>query len=474
MLLPISTTLLFLQAPAGSYTVQLGSLDRAHVTAEFRPAPAELFMNTSAVSLADGFASFLHDLKASGADGREVVLTRNGARWRVPDAAGQSLRVQYDVDLSFARQPWPAGNEQAGYTDGKALFVVSKALFLDCERDGPRAVRFELPAGWSVEAPWERGAAPGSFTARDSTSLLINSLVLGAFTATTTRAEQFEFTLVSLGDFGKSTADVAGTLSAVVKEFVRIFPRTPPTRYLVTMLAGAEDDGEAYATSFATTLAPPLDEHSRIGWANGCAHELFHFWCGHLVHGEGTELVWFTEGFTEYYANLGLVRTGAFTTAEFLSRLEHNLGHYQYFMASPLFGTTTLLQAGAKKSENRFGVYGGGWAIALGLDHLIRTATGEEKSLDDLMRLLVEEYGGTGQALPFDDLAAIVGDLAGDGARDWLIAHVRRRSEMDVRATLKAFGLASRSQAYDGELHAWPDPLADPGALRRRKSWAGF
>src|SRR5262245_9712714 len=94
MLLPISTTLIFLHAPAGSYTVQLGSLDRAHVTAEFRPAPAELFMNTSAVSLADGFASFLHDLKASGADGREVVLTRNGARWRVPDAAGQSLRVQ--------------------------------------------------------------------------------------------------------------------------------------------------------------------------------------------------------------------------------------------------------------------------------------------------------------------------------------------------------------------------------------------
>jgi hypothetical protein len=45
---------------------------------------------------------------------------------------------------------------------------------------------------------------------------------------------------------------------------------------------------------------------------------------------------------------------------------------------------------------------------------------------------------------------------------------------MDVRATLKAFGLASHSQAYDGVLHAWPDPLGDPGALRRRKSWAGF
>ena len=132
-------------------------------------------------------------------------------------AAGQSLRVQYDVDLSFARQPWPAGNEQAGYTDGKALFLVSKALFLDCERDGPRAVRFELPAGWSVEAPWERGSAPGSFTARDSTSLLVNSLVLGQFKPSTTRAEQFEFTLVSLGDFGKSTADVPSTLAAAVK-----------------------------------------------------------------------------------------------------------------------------------------------------------------------------------------------------------------------------------------------------------------
>ena len=44
----------------------------------------------------------------------------------------------------------------------------------------------------------------------------------------------------------------------------------------MTLLAGTEDDGEAFATSFATTLVPPLDEHNEIGWANTFAHELFH------------------------------------------------------------------------------------------------------------------------------------------------------------------------------------------------------
>lgn len=333
---------------------------------------------------------------------------------------------------------------------------------------------FELPVGWSVEAPWERSEALGSFLVRGSTSRLVNSLVVGPFTPFSFKAQQFEFTLVALGNFGNSTADVPETLGGAVGEFVRIFPQTPPTRYLVTLLAGAEDDAEAFATSFAATLVSPLDQHSRIAWGNTVAHEVFHMWCGHLVRGEGTELEWLQEGFTEYYANIGLVRARAFTTQEFLRKLEHNLGHYEYFMSSPLFASTTLLRSGEKKGANRFGVYGGGFASALGLDHLIRSASGEEKSLDDLMRFLVDEFGVTGQPLLFEDLSAIVADFGGPGAQDWLIEHVQRRSMMDVRSLLKAYGLASRSQGYDGELHAWPDPLAEPAALRRRQLWAGF
>jgi hypothetical protein len=90
------------------------------------------------------------------------------------------------------------------------------------------------------------------------------------------------------------------------------------------------------------------------------------------------------------------------------------------------------------------------------------------------MRLLVEEFGAAGEAVPFEDLVAIVGDLAGDGARAWLVEHVQRRAKMDVHGILRAFGLDSRSQAYDGEFHARPDPHADAGALRRRKLCAGF
>ena len=477
-MLPALAILLLLQeTPAppatSSYSVRFTSLERAEVTAEFRPVPAELFMDTSGTHLADGFASFVHDLRARS-DGGEVVLERKGARFRVPIAGDGVLALEYAVDLSFARQPWPAGNEQGAYTDGKSLYLVSKALFLDSPHEGKRAVRFELPPGWSVEAPWERSGAPGSFVVGGSTSLLVNSLVVGPFTPSSFKAEQFEFTLVTLGDFGSSSADVAGTLTGAVGEFVKIFPRTPPTRYLVSLLAGTEDDAEAFATSFAATLVPPLDEHSRIAWGTTAAHEVFHLWCGHLVHGEGTELAWFQEGFTEYYANVGLVRARAFSTEEFLRKLEHNLGHYEYFMSSPLFGNTTLLQAGEKKSANRFGVYGGGFAIALGLDHLIRSASGEERSLDDLMRFLVDEFGGTGQPVLFDDLAAIAADFAGPEAQDWLVEHVQRRSMIDVRALLKAYGLASRSQSYDGDLHAWPDPLAEPDALRRRQLWAGF
>jgi hypothetical protein len=127
--------------------------------------------------------------------------------------------------------------------------------------------------------------------------------------------------------------------------------RSGTTRYLVTLLAGKEDDAEAFATSFAATFAPPLDEHGRVAWANTIAHEIFHFWCGHMVHGVGTELEWLQEGFTEYYANIGLVRAGAFSPADFLDHVEHNLGHYVYFMTSPLSATCRSYAPGRRRAR---------------------------------------------------------------------------------------------------------------------------
>ena len=91
-------------AVAGTYTVRFESLERASVTAEFRPAPAELFMNTSATHLADGFASFVRDLRAlsnshtshTGVESVRVCAESAWYAWALDGTAPSSMEVPTD------------------------------------------------------------------------------------------------------------------------------------------------------------------------------------------------------------------------------------------------------------------------------------------------------------------------------------------------------------------------------------------
>jgi hypothetical protein len=51
------------------------------------------------------------------------------------------------VDLRFTDEPWPAGNEQAGARFDDALYLVRRALFIECDAPGGRRVTFEVPLG---------------------------------------------------------------------------------------------------------------------------------------------------------------------------------------------------------------------------------------------------------------------------------------------------------------------------------------
>ena len=66
---------------------------------------------------------------------------------------------------------------------------------------------------------------------------------------------------------------------------------------------------------------------------------------------------WLTEGFTEYFADMALSRTDEVTPDDFLHKVAVNVGQYEYFLSSGLFGDVTIRAAGARKGRYRFGVY---------------------------------------------------------------------------------------------------------------------
>ena len=457
------------------YDVTLNTLTSASVTVQLPEAPGSFYMSTAATGKDDGFASYVRDFTIDiGA--QHLTPVRSGAVWKLDTASKSPATAHYTVDLTFTQQRWEVGNEQAGFTDGKGTFVVSKALFLESDLPGFRTVAFHLQPGWKLLTPWHASAAATYSFPRDE--VLGDLLAFGDLTSSSTTSGAFRATIVTFGAFKSQQLQIASVVNAVTAQFNNVFPGTAPVDYLVVLIPGAEVDGEAYAHGFASTDAAPLRMDEKIVWANGIAHEMFHYWCGRQIHadtgsdGRDTRLEWFTEGFTEYHANMALIRSHQTSVADFLQKVATNVGQYQYFLVSGLFNGVTIEKAGARKGSYRFGVYSSGWVMAFVLDQELRAATHGKKNLETLMRALLLRTSS--QPLTLDILLDTVESIGGKPLRNLLAHAIDSRDSVQPERYLEALGLHTVGQSYQAEFYLHLNPTASPAQTQLRRTWAGF
>ena len=417
-----------------------------------------------------GWAHYVRELRIT--DGSNRVLSAEedpkAAAWQIPSTAGV-VRIQYDVDLAFTRTEWPYGNEQAGLWQDGALFLVSKALFIASDAQGPRRVRIDAPAAWSVSTPWPPvGDDPREVTVASRDALLNNSLVVGRHAEHVVQAGKIRFILALLGKAKESRVELAGALGPIVEDFGAVFPATAPTRYLMTIFSARERDAEAFQDSAAFSESEALTADTRPLWANTMAHELFHAWNGHAIApAEYDAAQWFTEGFTEYFATRALVRQGLATEEAFLQQAGRILGRYVFFKSSPAFSGVTLKQAGANKGKHRLGVYDGGWAVALSLDVRARAAGG--RTLDDAMRLLYERFGRETRKYTYEELVATLSEGLGEDLRPFFARYVEGDDVLPIEETLRAAGYRALITPYAGEVYLRRDahPSVKADAVRK-------
>jgi predicted metalloprotease with PDZ domain len=108
--------------------------------------------------------------------------------------------------------------------------------------------------------------------------------------------------------------------------------------YYVISLIPSQDASGSYAgtameNSFAMLMAP--DSSLDFGMKFVLAHEMFHAWNpAKLGEVDGSNPpYWFTEGFTDYYARLSLLRSGSITIDEYVNAINET---YRSYMTSPV------------------------------------------------------------------------------------------------------------------------------------------
>jgi predicted metalloprotease with PDZ domain len=226
-----------------------------------------------------------------------------------------------------------------------------------------------------------------------------------------------------------------------------------------------------------STAAPKTAERSEgyVTFLGLCSHEYFHTWnvkrikpsvfAPYDLQVENyTPLLWLFEGFTSYYDDLMLVRSGIISEATYFKLLGKTVG-------SVLRGSGRTKQSVAESSfdawskyyrqdENApnaiISYYTKGSLVGLAFDLTIRAKTNGAKSLDDVMRALWERYGrdffeGGARGVTEQEVEAIFEEVSGVRLKSIFERYIRGLDDIPLAKLYAPFGVKVTEERKNGK-----------------------
>ncbi|MGL1833864.1 M61 family metallopeptidase [Rhodocyclaceae bacterium SMB388] len=431
------------------------------------------------------------------AEGRPVRLDKlDKNTWQAaPVGPGKALTLSYDVyawDLSVRAAHLDPTH---GFFNGTSVFVAVQG-----QTDRPCRVDIEAPQGkaytdWRVatalsplaghtagKSRHARGGF-GPYLAADYDELVDHPVEMGTFTQFAFDAGGVHHEFVITGRHDCDTARLCADLGRICAWQIELFGQPAPVdRYLfMAMVVGDGYGGLEHRASTALLASrKDLPWPGMQGLPDGyktflglCSHEYFHTWNVKRIKPAAfvpydldrenyTRLLWAFEGFTSYYDDLALVRSGVIGMEDYLGLLGKTIanvlrgnGRHKQSVAESSFDAWTKYYRQDENAPNAIvSYYAKGALIALVLDLQLREASHAKVSLDDVMRLLWQRHGQTGVGVSEDGLFELFAEVAERGApgsgrklSGWLRRTVSGTGDLPLERLLKTFGVAWRTEA---------------------------
>lgn len=397
------------------YTVALAPAQNyLQVTTQFPrrdTAPMEVRLPVwNALYQVRDFAQFVTGFQAAGAARVEKI---EKSAWRVSASAPGAVTVSYRV---FCDRPGPFGTQ----VDMRHAFInpAQVLVYSDQHRAAPVELRFaELPAGWRVATALPDAA--GIWRARNYDHLADSPLEVSAFAEQSFSAAGGNYRIVvHAEERDYSMKHLRDIVERIVTHQTAMMREVPFQRFTFIYHFGEGlGGGMEHADSTAIDNGPM--RHSSP--ADISAHEFFHLWNVKRIRPRSlvpvdyareqyTNSLWFAEGVTSTVAAYTLLRTGLSRRDDFLAALSENI---RVLELRPARLSQSLEEASLDAWLEKYAFYNGpqrsisyynkGELVGVLLDLAIREASGNRAALEDMLRLLNDKFGKTGQ--PFNDVA---------------------------------------------------------------------
>jgi predicted metalloprotease with PDZ domain len=313
----------------------------------------------------------------------------------------------------------------------------------------------------------------GTYWASDYDDLIDHPVEMGCFQEVRFDVLGVPHRAIFTGTTDVDLKRIANDLSAICAEQIKFFEpkthRAPFNEFLFMTHVSADGYGglehrSSTALHCARNDLPHSDlEKTSAGYRQFlglCSHEYFHSWNVKRIKPKAftpyrlneeafTSLLWIFEGFTSYYDDLLLFRSGCITEQDYfdllaktIDRVHSEPGRLIQSVADSSYDSWIKYYRQDENSPNALiSYYTKGALIALCLDLTIRQQTKYQRSLDDVMRMLWNEFGKQGIGLGEDQFADVVQRATGCKLNKEIVRWAYKPGELPVRELLQLAGL---------------------------------
>ena len=311
------------------------------------------------------------------------------------------------------------------------FYVMGQALWV--YPDIPEITPLHLSLHWkNIPAGWALINSFGLGKSRQKVKTTLESFRKGTFLAGDYRIKTIIINkepvyAVTRGSFGFADEECHQLVKQIF-QVERDFWKTRGFPHYYVALLPTDDEpgrtgGEGRTNSF--NLYVPKDSTSLSRHRHALAHELFHEWNpGRLGGfeliggGEDERLYWFSEGFTDYYASLLLLRAGLISLEDYVAGYNSLIKDYY---TSPVRLLTAAEMVQKRQTSHKVDrlFYQRGALLAHYWDIAIRSGTSDKSSLDEVMRSLLQSAQAKGVSLSHKRIAHALHPYLGErGASD--------------------------------------------------------
>jgi predicted metalloprotease with PDZ domain len=351
--------------------------------------------------------------------------------WRIRPAGAKRISVSFDYTADTLDNAMAWSRPDFALFNGTNVFLYPEGR----GADWPATVTVRTALGWTVAtgmtpAPAPNGGINGSasaFSARNYHDLVDMPFFVGAFDLDSTKVQNVwvRFASYPKGSVaGAARKEVWDQLTKVLPPEIAVFGEAPFSTYTVMQIADSSYGGASgleHQNSHVDVVSP-----FAIGsdfMPSLYAHEIFHAWNVKRLRpadmvpyrydrSEPTVWLWVSEGITDYYADLAEVRGGVVDSAGFLELTSGKINEVN--AAVPVALEDASLSTWVHPTDGTgYLYYPKGSLAGFMLDIMIRDASDNRRSLDDVMKELYDNTWKKGKGFTSTDFWGAVSRAAG-------------------------------------------------------------